>query len=385
MKKFLLFLVCVISILVSGIICVSALAESSPPGNSAKAAVLIHGDTGTVLFEQNADDRMLVASTTKIMTAFVVLENCAPEEEIEIKSEYCGIEGSSMYLSAGTTRKTEELLYGLMLASGNDAAVALAHHVGGTIEGFAAMMNEKAEELGLENSHFTNPHGLDAEEHYSSARDLAVITSEAMKNDKFREIVSTRSVNLEGLTFVNHNKLLWNYEGTVGGKTGYTMAAGRSLVSCAERDGMLLICVTLSDPDDWNDHTALYDWGFDNYRYEQIVNTEEITKIPVISGEVERIGVAAERELTLLLKKDDIVDRCYELPRFTYAAVTDGERAGAVVVRVNDEVVARIELSYTRGVSIADGIRLTVWEKIRRAWLLSSKFGGIKYGYYGTI
>ena len=380
-----MFLICIISISVYGLFCEAALAESSAPDNAAKAAVLIHGDTGTLLFEKNAEERMLIASTTKIMTAFVVLENCAPEDEVEIKSEYCGIEGSSMYLSAGTTRKVEDLLYGLMLASGNDAAVALAHHAGGSIEGFAELMNEKARELGLENSHFVNPHGLDAEEHYSSAKDLAVITSAAMKNDKFREIASTRSITLEGLTYVNHNKLLWNYDGTVGGKTGYTMAAGRSLVSCAERDGLLLICVTLSDPNDWNDHMALFDWGFDSYRYEQIVNTNEMAKLPIVSGSVESIGVAAERELSLLLKKEDTVDCSYELPRFAYASVVAGERAGAVTVRVNGEAVARIDICYTRGVGIADGVRLSILEKIKRAWQLSAKFGGLKYGYYGTI
>ena len=385
MKKFLLFFICAVSISASGIVCMSALAESGVPGNSAKAAVLIHGDTGTVLFEQNADERMLVASTTKIMTAFVVLENCTTEDEVEIKSEYCGIEGSSMYLSAGTTRKVGELLYGLMLASGNDAAVALAYHAGGSIEGFADLMNEKAEELGLNNSHFVNPHGLDAEGHYSSARDLAIITAAAMKNDKFRETTSTRSVTLEGLTYVNHNKLLRNYAGAVGGKTGYTMAAGRCLVSCAERDGLLLICVTLSAPDDWNDHMALYNWGFDNYRYEKIINSGEMVKIPVISGDVEKIGVAAERELALLLKKDDIADCSYELPRFAYAAVADGERAGVVIVRINGEAVARIDMCYTGGVEIAAGIRLSAWKKIKRVWQLPSKFGGLKYGYYGTI
>lgn len=355
------------------------------PSNSAHAAILIHADTETVLFQQNADDRMLVASTTKIMTALVVLENCLPDDKVEIMSEYCGVEGSSMYLAPGTTRTVGELLYGLMLASGNDAAVALACHVGGSVEGFADMMNEKAAELGLQNSHFMNPHGLDADGHYSSARDLAIITAAAMRDEVFSEIVSTRGITLGELTFANHNKLLWNYEGAMGVKTGYTMAAGRSLVSCAERNGLKLICVTISDPDDWNDHTSLFDWGFENYRYENVVPVGELARIPVISGAMESVGIAAERELKLLLEDGETPELSYELPRFAYADVSAGEHAGAAVVTVDGRAVARVDLCYTQGVLLEDGIKLSAWEKLKRAWFLANKYSGIRYGYYRTI
>ena len=335
-----------------------------------------------MLFEENADERMLIASTTKMLTALVVLENSELDEYVEIKSEYCAIEGSSMYLMPGTSCTVGDLLHGLMLASGNDAAAALACHVGGSIEGFADMMNERAGELRLENSHFVNPHGLDAPEHYSTARDLAIIASEAMKNERFEAIVSTRSITMNGLTFINHNKLLWNYEGALGIKTGYTMAAGRSLVSCAERDGLRLICVTLSDPDDWSDHAALFDWGFENYRYENVLPDGELARIPVISGSMESVGVAAERELPLLIKTTDNVEILYELPRFAYAAVSAGERAGVAVVQINGEAIARAKIIYTQSADIRDGMRLSAFEKLKRAWDLANRYGGTKYGYY---
>jgi len=380
MKKLLLSII----LAITACICFSsfAFAETVYPSNSAKSAILLHSDTDSVLFEENADERMLIASTTKMLTALVVLENSELDEYVEIKSEYCAIEGSSMYLMPGTSCTVGDLLHGLMLASGNDAAAALACHVGGSIEGFADMMNERAGELRLENSHFVNPHGLDAPEHYSTARDLAIIASEAMKNERFEAIASTRSITMNGLTFINHNKLLWNYEGALGIKTGYTMAAGRSLVSCAERDGLRLICVTLSDPDDWSDHAALFDWGFENYRYENVLPDGELARIPVISGSMESVGVAAERELPLLIKTTDNVEILYELPRFAYAAVSAGERAGVAVVQINGEAIARAKIIYTQSADIRDGMRLSAFEKLKRAWDLANRYGGTKYGYY---
>ncbi|MEG0036057.1 MAG: D-alanyl-D-alanine carboxypeptidase family protein, partial [Oscillospiraceae bacterium] len=261
------------------------------PGTSAQAEILIHADTGQVLCQKNADAKMLIASTTKIMTALVVIENCSPDEKIKILPEYAAVEGSSMYLKAGETYTVRDLLYGMLLASGNDAAATLAYHCGGTIEGFAKMMNAKVEELGLHGTSFKNPHGLDAEGHYSTAADLAAITRSAMENELFAKIVSTKTYTVGEQSYMNHNKLLWNYEGAIGVKTGYTIAAGRSLVSCAERNGMRLICVTLSDPNDWCDHKALYDWGFSTYEYRQTLPSGIICEIPVISGEKDSIGI----------------------------------------------------------------------------------------------
>ena len=227
---------------------------------SATAAVLMDADMGQVLYEKNGDRQMLIASTTKIMTALVVLEHAAPDDVITVTPDHMA-EGSSMYLRAGETVRVEELLYGLLLCSGNDAALALTECAGG-LTPFVALMNEKAAALGMAHTSFANPNGLDADGHYSTARDMAVLAAAAVENPTFRRICSSRSVTIGQRTMENHNRLLRQVEGCVGLKTGYTRAAGRTLVSCTERDGCRLVAVTLRDGNDWADHAALYDYGF---------------------------------------------------------------------------------------------------------------------------
>lgn len=227
---------------------------------SATAAVLMDADMGQVLYEKNGDRQMLIASTTKIMTALVVLEHAAPDDVITVTPDHMA-EGSSMYLRAGETVRVEELLYGLLLCSGNDAALALTECAGG-LTPFVALMNEKAAALGMAHTSFANPNGLDADGHYSTARDMAVLAAAAVENPTFRRICSSRSVTIGQRTMENHNRLLRQVEGCVGLKTGYTQAAGRTLVSCTEQDGCRLVAVTLQDGNDWADHAALYDYGF---------------------------------------------------------------------------------------------------------------------------
>ena len=227
---------------------------------SATAAVLMDADMGQVLYEKNGDRQMLIASTTKIMTALVVLEHAAPDDVITVTPDHMA-EGSSMYLRAGETVRVEELLYGLLLCSGNDAALALTECAGG-LTPFVALMNEKAAALGMARTSFANPNGLDADGHYSTARDMAVLAAAAVENPTFRRICSSRSVTIGQRTMENHNRLLRQMEGCVGLKTGYTQAAGRTLVSCTEREGCRLVAVTLQDGNDWADHAALYDYGF---------------------------------------------------------------------------------------------------------------------------
>lgn len=227
---------------------------------SATAAVLMDADMGQVLYEKNGDRQMLIASTTKIMTALVVLEHAAPDDVITVTPDHMA-EGSSMYLRAGETVRVEELLYGLLLCSGNDAALALTECAGG-LTPFVALMNEKASALGMAHTSFANPNGLDADGHYSTARDMAVLAAAAVENPTFRRICSSRSVTIGQRTMENHNRLLRQMEGCIGLKTGYTRAAGRTLVSCTERDGCRLVAVTLQDGNDWADHAALYDYGF---------------------------------------------------------------------------------------------------------------------------
>ena len=207
-----------------------------------------------------------MASTTKIMTAIVTIENLDLDRIVAVDDRAIGIEGSSIYLKQGEEISVRALLYALMLRSANDAAAALAYEISGSTEDFALLMNEKAAELGLSDTNFENPHGLDSENHYTTAHDLAIISAYAMSNQTFREIVSSRKALIESSAekrmLINHNKMLSYYDGCIGIKTGYTKKSGRSLASAAERDGATLICITINAPDDWNDHKKLFDYGF---------------------------------------------------------------------------------------------------------------------------
>ena len=243
---------------VSLIGCLTAVTEAVEV--SAAAAVLMDADSGRLLYEKNGEKRMLIASTTKLMTALVALEQGGLQQEITVTGGHMA-ERSSMYLRPGEKLTLETLLYGLLLSSGNDAALAVTECMGGAVP-FVARMNEKAAELGMENTHFANPNGLDDEAHYSTAEDMAKLAAAAMDDPVLRRVASTRTARIGGRTLTNHNKLLSRVEGCVGLKTGYTRAAGRTLVSCAERDGVRLVAVTLQDGDDWNDHASLYEQGF---------------------------------------------------------------------------------------------------------------------------
>lgn len=239
------------------------------PQIAARAAVVVEYETGKVLYEKNADLQLPMASTTKIMTTLLTLESDNIDDWFTVDSEAIKVEGSSMGLSEGEVITKRILAYGMMLPSGNDAANAAAVAVSGSIEGFVRLMNEKAENFGLTNTHFVTPSGLDdyTDEHYSTALDMANLTRLALSNETFREICGTKSICLEfgdGESFwlSNSNKLLSSCEGVIGVKTGFTDKAGRCLASACERDGVTLICVTLSDPNDWYDHTNLYDYCF---------------------------------------------------------------------------------------------------------------------------
>ena len=334
-------LVCVAALLLS----VPALAEE-PPVVSAASYVLMDADSGRVLSERNCDEPRLIASTTKIMTALLVLERCDPDAVVEIDPAWTGIEGSTMYLASGQVMTVRDLLYGLMLASGNDAAVALACITAGDVDAFADLMNERAAELGCRNTHFENPNGLDGEEHYASARDLALITREAIKNPEFRRIVSTTSATVGELTYTNHNRLLRECEGVFGVKTGYTEAAGRTLVTCCERDGITLICVTLTDPDDWLDHAAMYDWAYDEYVLDDVVQQGSGWTLPVIGGVTDSVTALAEHPLPVLHREGESVSVLVRLPSFVYADVLRGDNAGSVTAFVDGTEVASAALIY---------------------------------------
>lgn len=334
---------------------------------SAKSAILVCADTGDVLYEKNSDERMNIASITKIMTAILVIENCEDlDAKVKIKSEYCNIEGSSMYLEAGKSYTVRELLYGMMLASGNDAATALSCFISGSTAKFARLMNEKATELGMNNSSFKNPHGLDEEEHYSTAQDMALLMSYCMKNPDFREIASCKSKDIGELTFVNHNKLLWNCEGCIGGKTGFTETAGRTLVSCAKRGDMTLVCVTLGAPDDWNDHMKLYDFGFENYKETCFLHDGFSFDIPIISGEQDKTEIAPEEDICIFTRADAIVKARFELPRMVFAGGVEGEKAGVIKVFVDGKLAEEKNLVYTDNVNCDQSQKLTLWERMEK-------------------
>jgi len=249
------------------------------PEISANNAVLIEQSSGRVLYDRQANEKQSIASITKIMTAIVAIASGKMDEKTTISSNAVHTEGSSIYLKEGDKVKIEDLVYGLMLRSGNDAAVAIAEHIGGSVEGFVFLMNQKASWLGMTNTQFDNPHGLDSDNHYSTAYDMGMLMRYAMENDYFKKVTGTSSFQSENTSYPwkNKNKLLTSlYEHTTGGKTGYTKHTGRTLVSTAEKDGMELIAVTLDAPNDWEDHISLFEWGFENYDMENLSQSGQV-------------------------------------------------------------------------------------------------------------
>ena len=338
---------------------------------SAKAAILMHADSGRVLYEKNADEHMLIASTTKIMTAIVVLEHCELDDLVEVDSRSAGIEGSSMYLKAGESYTVEDLLYGLLLVSGTDAASALALHVADSMEEFAELMNAKAAELGMTESSFKNAHGLDEEGHYSTAHDMAKLAAYCMGNEDFARIAGTVSHTVGEQTLVNHNRLLREYDGCLGLKTGYTMAAGRTLVTCAERDGARYVCVTLNDPDDWDDHKALYDWAFANYSFAEVIPAGLSYEVPLISGAEMTAPAETEGAAYALIKNGESFDMELELPAFAFAPISEGERAGRAVASSDGQEIASVRIVYSEDVEVDRELKLTPGERFLRFWVLT--------------
>lgn len=325
---------------------------------SARAAVLMDGYSGEVLYGRNADERLPMASTTKIMTALLALEQSELDVEHSIPAEAVGVEGSSIYLVEGERLTLRELVYALMLESANDAAVAIAVIVAGSVSAFADMMNRRAAELGLENTHFENPHGLDAPEHYTTARELGILTCAALENDSFRETVSTRKRNItfnsgEGIRLlVNHNRMLRSYDGAIGVKTGYTKRCGRCLVSAAERDGMRLVAVTLNAPDDWNDHTRMLDWGFSSYVRLNLaeVGSYRLT-LPVCGGSVSGVVCSNTQAVSVTLPAGHGNIGCIvEAPRFLLPPVTAGQRIGLLRYYCDGREIASVPLVTETGV-----------------------------------
>ncbi len=311
-----------------------------------EAAVLMNGHTGTVLYAKNENQKLSMASTTKIMTALILAEQNTPEKEIIVTKEMVTVEGSSMGLLEGDTVTHYALLCGMMLSSGNDAANTTAISLAGSVEQFAKIMNEKASEIGMKNTNFVTPSGLDGDGHYSTAYDMALLAKCALKNETISEIVSSKSIVTEygnppyKRRLTNHNKLLSLYDGCIGVKTGYTKKSGRCLVSAAERDGEYLIAVTLDNSDDWNDHVKLFDYGFsvlDTYDLSELCT---VTETCLVGSNTDKVKLCCENA-KIGLTSDEYEKLTYSLTvaPFLYAPLTIGEKAGEITVFLDDFVV----------------------------------------------
>lgn len=323
---------------------------------SADSAILICGDNGKVLYAKNEREKRAMASTTKIMTALLALEYAESDnKDITVTDEMVRTEGSSMGLLPGYIISIDNIVRGMMMCSGNDAANTLAYAVSGSKDEFSKLMNERANQLGMYDTHFVTPSGLDDEDHYSTAYDMAILGSYAMDNGRFADIVSQKSAKVkfvnpnETRTYKNHNRLIGLYDGCIGIKTGFTKKAGRCLVSCAQRDGAKLIAVTLHAPNDWEDHQKMYDYGFSKVK--NVEFDDELTRfsVDVVGALDEKITVVgAKTSVTMLNEKAERIERSVELPSFVYAPVTQGQIIGRIVYSTDGEIVAVNNLAATK-------------------------------------
>ncbi len=332
--------------LLLAVLALGGAARAAGPSVSARSAILVDGDSGRVLWAHNAGERLPIASTTKLMTALVALESGVPlDEPIEIQAAWTGIEGSSLYLRAGEELTLEELLYGVLLVSGNDAATAVAGACAGDVAAFVERMNQKAAELGMADTHFTTPSGLEDAGNYSTAADMAVLARAFLEKETLVEMASTKTITLAGRSLVNHNKLLWRYEGCLGLKTGYTQAAGRTLVSAARREGETLIAVTLNDRDDWADHAALLDYGFSGWTAQTLVRAgQEVGRVPVSGSLIPVLPAAAAETVTYPLAPGEKVRVELELPAAAQAPLAAGEPAGRMAFYLGEQRVGETDL-----------------------------------------
>lgn len=317
---------------------------------SAQYACVMNAQTGQVIFEKNAHEHHSMASTTKIMTALVALENGNLNDLVTVSKNAAGVEGTSLYLKLGDKVLLSDLLYGLMLQSGNDAAIAIAEHISGSVEKFAALMTSRANNLGAVNTSFKNPNGLDCDGHYTTAYDLALITRQAMQNKTFSEIVSTKSKKIRNntQTVINHNKMLNTYQGCIGVKTGFTKKTGRCLVSAAKRNETTFIAVTLNAPNDWNDHKVMLDYAFENtVRFPLIAAGMTVNKVSVNKGLSNTLELTAERDFYLTGKNDSKFENIhitYKLPDSVDAPVKKDEIIGSAEIYYNESLLDAINL-----------------------------------------
>lgn len=367
MKKYFSVILCIVIIAVSCPLGVS----SASLGISASSAVVMVADTGEVLYEHNAHTQRSMASTTKIMTALLALENADLKKEITVSEKDVAVEGTSMGLLPDDKVTFEGLVYGMLLQSGNDAANVTAVKLSGSVAKFVELMNRRAAEIGMSNTNFVTPSGLDAPGHYSTAYDMALLACEAIKNPDFRSISSEKqSVVYYGnppyrRTLTNHNKLLGYYDGCIGVKTGFTKKSGRCLVSAAERDSVTIVAVTLNAPNDWNDHKILLDYGFEKTKNRQL-NDEVTYSIPVVGGKAKSVKLAVQEKAFVDVSEGmGGISEEYLIDSFLYAPVKKGDVAGRIVYYLDSRKVSESIIVADGNVSSVDiPEKISVWQKL---------------------
>lgn len=351
------------------------------PSVSASSAILIDAKTGEVLFAKNEKEKRSMASTTKIMTALLAIESGELEKEIVVTDQMVNVEGTSMGLMPQDRVILETLVYGMLLQSGNDAANAVALTLADSQKQFAQMMNDRAKEIGAVNTNFVTPSGLDDEQHYSTAYDMALIAREAMDNEKFAYIASQKTAKVSfgnppiDKILTNHNRLLSMYEGTIGIKTGFTKKSGRCLVSCVERNGVKLIAVTLKAPDDWNDHMKMYDYGFSLYN-EHEIDLSEIPKAVQIVGAYEKQAKVDFNNTSKFMLTDaqlSRIDIAVSMPRFIYAPIKKGQVIGYADIVLDNVTLERIYLTAAQDIAAytKPESEKSFWEKLKQ-WIWGS-------------
>ena len=327
---------------------------AAAPSVSAGSAVVYEPQTDLWLYDRAGDTPRPMASTTKLMTALLAAERLDPNTTIQIPAGAVPVEGTQIGLAADDRITVRDLLAGLLLASGNDCANALALWMADTIPAFAQLMNRRAAELGMENTCFVTPSGLDAPGHQSTARDMALLAAAVLQNPLLAQLCATQTqkirINDRSLTVRNHNKLLRLSEDCIGLKTGFTKKAGRCLVSAARRDGVTLIVITLHAPDDWNDHITLYDYGFSRVKVCPL--SQEIpTRCAVIGGTRDSVPIVAELPASVVLRTEETLRVQVEMPRMVWAPIHTGDRVGQIIIYGNKRVLYQTPLTATATVT----------------------------------
>ena len=348
-----------------------------PPGDAlpnvtARSAIVIEASTGHVIYSRNADQRMFPASTTKMMTLITALESGRLDEIVTVGPNADGAEGSTLWLNAGEKIPLRELLYGMIMVSGNDAAIAIAEHLSGDVPNFTALMTRRAKELGAKDTQFVNPHGLPSDNHYTTAHDLAIIAAHGYKLPEFEEIVTAKEKSYGWIhdfpkIIRSENQMLWLYRGGNGIKTGYTDSAGRCLVSAAKRDGIQIIAVVLDSEYMWNDSILLLDYGFNNVKFEKLVKAGEVVKnIPVMSGRKKSVQVKTTGEIVMpIFGNDEPYEVVYDLPKVLNAPIEDGQKVGRVRIMYGDKEAASSNIVATADVERKSFFRWFI-ERIKR-------------------